>query len=105
MTTHHYRGAHAALLVYDVTNRESYDRVNDWIREIKDSTPADCIIQTIANKCDLEYGVQPSATDFQTSSCWARDSEKGIGRCIEKLVNRIVKDLSSKANSVTGSTQ
>lgn len=34
ITSAYYRGAMGALLVYDVTNQQSFDQINNWIKEI-----------------------------------------------------------------------
>ena len=50
-----YRKASLAFIVYSVTDRESFEQVDTWIREIKDNTDnPDIKIFLIGNKIDLE---------------------------------------------------
>jgi GTPase SAR1 family protein len=35
ITPMYYRGSHAVIVVYDVTDYESYSRAKKWIKEIK----------------------------------------------------------------------
>ena len=49
----YYRGAAAALVVYDITSYESFDRAKYWVRELTANSP-DTIITLVGNKCDLE---------------------------------------------------
>ena len=35
IVTSYYRGAHGALVLYDVTDRNSFDHVIDWMKEIE----------------------------------------------------------------------
>jgi len=49
----YYRHASGALVVYDVTKRESYVRAEKWIRELKEKAPKDIIVYLIGNKIDL----------------------------------------------------
>ena len=49
----YYRGAAAALVVYDITMMESFDRARFWIRELRANSP-DTIIALVGNKCDKE---------------------------------------------------
>ena len=49
----YYRGAAAALVVYDITLMESFDRARFWIRELRANSP-DTIIALVGNKCDRE---------------------------------------------------
>ena len=39
----YYRGAVGALLVYDVTNRNSFNHVPMWLKEVKENTEKDCV--------------------------------------------------------------
>ncbi len=49
-----YRGAHAAILTYSVTKRESFSNLFDWLHEIKTSCPNDVIPLLIGNKSDIK---------------------------------------------------
>ena len=48
----YYRDATVALIVYDVTNRDTFDNVSKWVREARDVEPSINII-LVANKIDL----------------------------------------------------
>jgi len=50
----YYKDASAALLVYDVTNRESFQELENWMRELKDKGEPGVKIAIAANKGDLE---------------------------------------------------
>ena len=52
--TQYMLGAHAAICVYDITNRESYDNVMLWIDEFKKVIAEDVPIVIVANKIDLK---------------------------------------------------
>jgi GTPase SAR1 family protein len=49
-----YRFASSCLIVYDITNRESYDEAPIWIEEIHRYAREEVIIALVGNKCDLE---------------------------------------------------
>ena len=49
----YYRGAQAALVVFDVTNTSSFERAKKWIEEIHNNTEEKVIIALIANKIDI----------------------------------------------------
>ena len=42
------------LLVYDVTNKDCFDSIRDWISYIKKHVPGDVEVMIVGNKCDLE---------------------------------------------------
>lgn len=48
----YYRGITAALIVYDITDINTFNNVESWIKEIKDSSP-NCYIMIVGNKTDL----------------------------------------------------
>lgn len=58
----YYRGAAAALVVYDITSRESFERAQYWIREVADHSP-ETLITLVGNKCDLEAGRKVNAEE------------------------------------------
>lgn len=64
VTALYYRGAHAALLVYDITKRESFLRVQVWLKELeKQTTPGSTVIWLVGNKGDLAQDRQVSVEE------------------------------------------
>ncbi|CAD7956483.1 unnamed protein product [Amoebophrya sp. A120] len=49
----YYRGSAAALLVYDITNRSSFQHVVSWLREAREHADANLTITLVGNKSDL----------------------------------------------------
>ena len=49
----YYRGANGALLVYDITDRNSFERVKQWVKELK-KMEEEAIITIVGNKIDME---------------------------------------------------
>ncbi len=49
----YYRGALGALLVFDLTNIESFEHLPNWIEEIKSNSKIDIPMLLIGNKSDL----------------------------------------------------
>ncbi|KAK8809702.1 hypothetical protein WA158_000645 [Blastocystis sp. Blastoise] len=51
----YYRGAKAALVVYDITSRITFNRAKNWVAELQqNSGNPDMVIGLAGNKCDLE---------------------------------------------------
>eukprot|EP01122_Echinamoeba_exundans_P006509 TRINITY_DN1849_c0_g1_i1.p1 TRINITY_DN1849_c0_g1~~TRINITY_DN1849_c0_g1_i1.p1 ORF type:complete len:210 (+),score=40.31 TRINITY_DN1849_c0_g1_i1:28-630(+) len=49
----YYRGAQAAIVVYDITSHESFERAKQWIKELQRNGNADIVIALAGNKLDL----------------------------------------------------
>ena len=49
-----YRGANAILVVFDKSNKESFDNLDAWVEEFRRFVPSDAIFMIVGNKCDLE---------------------------------------------------
>ena len=49
----YYRGALAALLVYDVTNVESFEEAKGWAEELRTNVETNLIVVVVGNKIDL----------------------------------------------------
>ncbi|XP_026822615.1 ras-related protein Rab-13-like [Rhopalosiphum maidis] len=54
LTTAYYRGAMGILLVYDVTNLDSFDHLTYWLKNIQENASPDVIKVLAGNKCDNE---------------------------------------------------
>ncbi|XP_066595710.1 ras-related protein Rab-37-like isoform X1 [Prorops nasuta] len=52
VTHSYYRDAHALLLLYDVTNKTSFDNIRAWLSEIREHANEDVVIMLLGNKCD-----------------------------------------------------
>ncbi len=49
-----YKDANAAILVYDITNKFSFEELQKyWIEQVKESSSQDIILAVVANKSDL----------------------------------------------------
>ena len=49
----YYRGAHAAIVVYDITLRDSFERAKGWVDELQRNASKEIVIAFLGNKVDL----------------------------------------------------
>lgn len=50
----YYRGAAAAIVVYDITNKESFNGAKSWVKELQRRGDPNVVIALAGNKADLQ---------------------------------------------------
>eukprot|EP00700_Malawimonas_jakobiformis_P003811 EC726731.1.p1 GENE.EC726731.1~~EC726731.1.p1 ORF type:complete len:208 (+),score=33.86 EC726731.1:110-733(+) len=50
----YYRGAAAAIVVYDITSKDSFERAKSWVQELQRQGSSNIVIALAGNKLDLE---------------------------------------------------
>nr|XP_035939151.1 ras-related protein Rab-26 isoform X14 [Halichoerus grypus] len=61
VTHAYYRDAHALLLLYDVTNKASFDNIQAWLTEIQEYAQHDVVLMLLGNKTPVPGGLCPGA--------------------------------------------
>ncbi|XP_043463189.1 ras-related protein Rab-21-like [Leptopilina heterotoma] len=76
----YYRMSNGAILVYDITDKASFQKVKDWVKELRKMLGSDICLVIAGNKIDLEkernvssdeaeeYAGQVGASHFNTSA-------------------------------------
>lgn len=72
ITSSYYRGAHGIIIVYDVTDQESFENVKQWLNEIDRYAIENVNKLLVGNKCDLPNRV----VSYDTAKAFA--DEVGI---------------------------
>ena len=49
----YYRGARAAILVYDITQHSTFERVQEWVRELQANSREEIVLCLVGNKSDM----------------------------------------------------
>ena len=55
ITTSYYKGAHAILIVFDITDKETFEHVKNWMQDIDKFAKQGVYRILVGNKCDLEH--------------------------------------------------
>eukprot|EP01100_Stratorugosa_tubuloviscum_P003733 TRINITY_DN18_c1_g1_i1.p1 TRINITY_DN18_c1_g1~~TRINITY_DN18_c1_g1_i1.p1 ORF type:complete len:209 (+),score=98.40 TRINITY_DN18_c1_g1_i1:98-724(+) len=99
----YYRDAHGALLVYDITDRDSFNRAKNWVKELRKMLGNEVVLVIIGNKIDLEknrvipqdeaeqFAEQSNAKHFYTSA--------KLNRGLEEVFVQLTRDLINKHNT------
>ncbi|RXN12832.1 potassium voltage-gated channel subfamily H member 4-like protein [Labeo rohita] len=67
----YYRGAQAAIVVYDITNTDTFTRAKNWVKELQRQASPNIVIALAGNKADL---ANKRAVDFQEAQAYADDN-------------------------------
>jgi small GTP-binding protein len=67
----YYRGAQAAIVVYDITAKESFERAKIWVKELQRQGSPNIIIAFVGNKVDLSDKRQVDSKEAQQ---WAEEN-------------------------------
>ncbi|XP_023946372.1 ras-related protein Rab-21 [Bicyclus anynana] len=51
----YYRNSNGAILVYDITDEDSFGKVKNWVKELKKMLGSDIVLVIAGNKIDLEH--------------------------------------------------
>lgn len=71
ISKNYYKDAHGALVVFDLTKKITFNKVNYWLKEIKSNAPKDIILCLLGNKSDLTYDRE---VDYETAKALADDN-------------------------------
>lgn len=94
-------------MVFDITHRESFMKLGEWVIEIRKNSPPDVIIIIVGNKADLEYirAVSSNEIDNYAKSQnfeYVEASAKtamNIQLLFEKLAYMLIKQYNTQKNS------
>ena len=96
-----YKGAKGALIVYDISRKESFNNVDKWIGDLKEFGEEDVCVILVGNKCDLEDMRQVSTDEVskkaeqysvgfcETSALSAKNIDTAFQMLIKKVSEKI----------------
>jgi Ras-related protein Rab-11A len=109
ITSAYYRGAHGALVVYDITSKKTFDSVEKWVNDLKTNGEPKMVIMVIGNKADKEEERVITKVDgeaksqrnnvafLETSALTAENIEQAFEEVIQKLYTTYKSDFDNDA--------
>jgi len=67
----YYRGAQAAIVVYDITNQESFAKAKNWVKELQRQANPNIVIALSGNKADL---AAKRVVEYEEAQAYAEDN-------------------------------
>ncbi|GMM32166.1 Rab family GTPase [Martiniozyma asiatica (nom. inval.)] len=111
ITSSYYRGAHGIIIVYDVTEQESFNNVEQWLQEIDRYATSSVMKLLVGNKSDLtdkkvvDYAVAKEFADqrgiqfIETSAAENSNVEQAF-----ILMSKQIKDQMASTQPAAGSS-
>lgn len=114
ITRSYYRGAAGALLVYDISRRDTFVHLSRWLEEVRQNSNPYMTIILVGNKSDLErrevtfqegqdFARQNNLIFLETSAKTAQNVEEAFILTARKIYENIqagIYDLSSDAHGI-----
>ncbi|XP_054274881.1 ras-related protein Rab-21-like [Macrosteles quadrilineatus] len=106
----YYRMSNGAILVYDITDEDSFQKVKNWVKELKKMLGSDICLVIAGNKIDLEkqrtvpvadaeeYSKSVGATHFHTSAKLNKGIEEMFLELSKQMMERAQESDVQKAN-------
>nr|KAF6395563.1 RAB4A, member RAS oncogene family [Rousettus aegyptiacus] len=101
VTRSYYRGAAGALLVYDITSRETYNALTNWLTDARMLASQSIVVILCGNKKDLDadrevtfleasrFAQENELMFLETSALTGENVEEAFVQCARKILNKI----------------
>ena len=97
ITNAYYRGAEGILIVFDVTKKESFENIQNWINEVTVYTGKDVVIICLGNKSDLKKEIDKKEiidfkknTNLEILNVSAKTGE-GVEEAFKHIIELLIK--------------
>jgi Ras-related protein Rab-1A len=106
ITASYYKGAHGIILVYDITDRQSFKDIENWLAEVDKYGNENVVKLLVGNKSDLEASRQVKTEEGKTlaDSLGIKFLETSAKDAVnvEKAFTTLSNEIKSKVQSKPG---
>ncbi|KAL6062131.1 Ras-related protein Rab-4B [Balamuthia mandrillaris] len=101
VTRSYYRGAAGAILVYDISSRDSFNNVNNWLSDARALASSGIVIVLVGNKADLgesrevtfleasRFAQEHDLAFFETSALTGENVEEVFLKCARVIYSKV----------------
>lgn len=108
LTKNFYRNSDGVIIVYDVTNKSTFEKVQEWVQSIGEYTDSEKNIQKVlvGNKIDLPRQVTTEEgkklSDMYNIPFYEASAKDNIGieDFMKKIIGEVLENLSSQKKGV-----
>ncbi len=109
ITATYYNGAHGVMVVYDVTDESSFQRIPQWLNELRLYIKENTVLILVGNKCDMEHRRlvtteqgQALAKEFKFDAFMETSAKENdrVNLCFSTLVQKVVDNGSFLQNNM-----
>jgi len=100
----YYRDANGALLVYDITDHDSFVRVQNWVKELRKMLGNDVVLVIAGNKCDLERNRNVPLQEAEEYAASAGATHFSISAKLNKGLDEMCLDLTQRMLAKSGAS-
>ena len=100
LTRSYFKNSVCAIITYDITNKQSFDNIQDWINEVKNQVSDKVLLVLVGNKIDLE---NERIVNYDEGKKFAEDNDMLFietsalnGNGINQLFNMCCNDIYEK---------
>ena len=102
LTTSYYKGAKGALIVYDITQKSSFDKIESLLKKLRDNSNNNVSVILVGNKCDLEDNREVLKEDgeelAQKLKIKFMEVSAKTGENLDKLFQNLIDEVYEKYN-------
>lgn len=90
----YYRDSNGAILVYDITDEDSFQKVKNWVKELRKMLGSDICLCIVGNKIDLEKERHVSVDEAESYAVSVGAKHFHISAKLNKGIEEMFLDLS-----------